>query len=251
MDRTDRNMSILAPMATGNEVLTSKAMITQALHNAPWQRSHWQISRPDMPQLAPVETTLVRVETARLVFSCLAEVKLEPFLAAPEVIFMTTLSQPPLRFEASSMQRRPWGQGQTLVVPWPQRLQMLRQRSTFRVPVGALTPLVCHLTSAGGQVALEIADISDGGVSLLDTDGRLSDAAEGVVYRDGQLDLQELGRATVTLRVTHVQHVVIDGRPASRVGCTYVGLDDATRHLIGQAVLGFQQEVIMRSRRVP
>ncbi len=78
----------------------------------------------------------------------------------------------------------------------------------------------------------EVADISKGGIGLLNCDSELKLEA-GEALSDCTIALPGVGQIAVDLTVQHQVPVqLLDGRQVMRVGCQFTGLDDSTQQLI-------------------
>lgn len=117
-------------------------------------------------------------------------------------------------------------------LPLPHEMLRLQRRASLRVKTPAL---LCHVpTGEGRSMALRIADLGLGGLSLQGPCDRRLFAVDRVIERC-QIQTASGRRVDVTLRVRHIEPLVGE-RDAERVGCEFVGMNAAVRNGLQQLI---------------
>lgn len=90
-----------------------------------------------------------------------------------------------------------------LSMAWPTQLRRIQRREFFRVDIPARNPAHClieHESLPSGKARFRIADISAGGLQLVDHDDLLTDAAVGTIFEECTLELPDAGELDVGCR---------------------------------------------------
>lgn len=116
----------------------------------------------------------------------------------------------------------------------PKSLKRMQRREFARTQVPAKNPALCILpiSSRTGEVRLALQNISASGVSLIDSE-RLLDNTEGTPHKDCQLELPDVGRIKMGLRVVQSNNTFLEnGETAHCVGCAFVDISDTALMLV-------------------
>lgn len=116
----------------------------------------------------------------------------------------------------------------------PKLLKRLQRREFARTRVPIQNPAMCTLPISGstGEARLALRNISAGGVSLIDNERQLDDT-EGTRYEGCQLELPDVGRIKMGLRVVHNNDTPLEnGEAAHYVGCAFIDISDTALMLI-------------------
>ncbi|WP_101049975.1 flagellar brake protein [Macromonas nakdongensis] len=124
--------------------------------------------------------------------------------------------------------------------PAPQRLHRLQRREFHRMPIPAGHKIRCTLPTPDQPprtVAVELLDISLGGLCLVDPGIPGLVLHNGVTVPQCNIVLEGLGSFTVDLEVRHVEsHPSRSGQVRHRVGCRFVQLPAGAQHLVQRCI---------------
>ena len=152
----------------------------------------------------------------------------ERLLRSPRLTFLTQLDHVRIQFSAQHAEGIDYEGGPAFRVPMPRVITRLQRREYYRLRIPRGRPLHCHVhvpdavspSAAGKRMSLNIFDMSCGGLAL---GGWPGDFVPGtsVDLVDSAIDLPDLGRIVVNLRIVHIQ---ASGGTASggRFGCKFV-----------------------------
>ena len=134
--------------------------------------------------------------------------------------------------------------GETVFVsPLPDGIYRPQRREFFRVVTPMLKPVLCSFTREGvGTQSLVVANISVGGVCLID-----SDTDRQYLLRekltDAVLELAGFGTLETTLEIQNLLRTTRrNGRKAIRIGCCFIGLSTGDSTLIQRYLHKLQME---------
>lgn len=137
-----------------------------------------------------------------------------------------------------------------LSMAWPTQLRRIQRREFFRVDIPASNPAHClieHESLPSGKARFRIADISAGGLQLVDHDDLLTDAAMGTIFEECTLELPDAGELDVALRVLRSTHLTQDnGKPQHQLACRYFNLPDNRQITIQQYIGALERAVLAR-----
>ena len=137
-----------------------------------------------------------------------------------------------------------------LSMAWPTQLRRVQRREFFRVDIPASNPAYCLIEDASlpdGQARFRIADISAGGLQLVDRDNLLTQTAIGTIFDACTLELPDTGELDVALRVLRSTHLTQDnGKPQHHVACRYFNLPDKLQIAIQQYIGTLERAVLAR-----
>ncbi|MGB3423269.1 MAG: flagellar brake protein [Castellaniella sp.] len=137
-----------------------------------------------------------------------------------------------------------------LAMVWPTQLRRVQRREFFRVDIPASNPAHClieHASLPAGRARFRIADISAGGLQLVDRDLLLTDAAVGTVFEECTLELPGAPELDLGLRVLRSTQLAQDnGKPQQQIACRFVNLPDNRQIAIQQYIGGIERAVLSR-----
>jgi c-di-GMP-binding flagellar brake protein YcgR len=146
----------------------------------------------------------------------------------------TSLDKIRIIFGAGGITQADYRGSATLKVTIPESLVRLQRREYYRMPtpvtnpVRAVIPLPPEL--GGGTQSFPLADISCGGVALLDNNLVLGDSM-GRKFENCRIDLPEVGPITTHLQVRNVIDVtLLNNKTNRRLGCEFI---DMSRGALG------------------
>ena len=149
-------------------------------------------------------------------------------LAAKRINFETTLDKIRILFDATALSETMFEGRPALSTPVPQSLIRLQRREYYRMPtpvsnpVRVTIPLPAEL--GGGTSVFPLADISCGGIAILDNKLELGNTI-GKDYPNCRLELPEIGPVLMTLRIRNsLDMTLLNNKPNRRLGCAFVDL---------------------------
>ena len=149
-------------------------------------------------------------------------------VAAKSVSFETTLDKIRILFAAEKVERTLFQGGAAFKIALPASLIRLQRREYYRMatpvsnPVRVVIPLPAEL--GGGSNPFPLADISCGGIAILDNKMMLGDTI-GKNYPDCRIDLPEIGTVTTTLQIRNsIDLTLLNNKSNRRLGCEFVDI---------------------------
>lgn len=147
---------------------------------------------------------------------------------ATRISFETTLDKIRILFGADSVAPTTFEDGPALRVEIPASLVRLQRREFYRMvtpvsnPVRAIVPMPPEL--GGGTHVFPLADISCGGIAILDNKLVLGNTV-GHQYTDCRIDLPDIGMVTTSLQVRNsLDLTLLNSKTNRRLGCEFVGI---------------------------
>jgi c-di-GMP-binding flagellar brake protein YcgR len=149
-------------------------------------------------------------------------------VAASKVMCETSLDKIRILFQLQNLGAATWEGSAALRASIPATLIRLQRREYYRMPtpvtnpVRVTIPLPAEL--GGGTAVFPLADISCGGVAILDNKLQLS-TTMGDDYPNCRIELPEIGPVTTTLQVRNSQDVeLLNHKTSRRIGCQFVDI---------------------------
>ena len=149
-------------------------------------------------------------------------------LRADKLSFETTLDKIRILFKTESLQECTYDNGPALRAPIPESLIRLQRREYYRMatpvsnPVRVTIPL--PIEHGGGSASFPIADISVGGIALLDNKLVLGNTI-GHNYTNCRLDLPDIGIVNTTLQVRNsIDLTLLNSKTNRRLGCQFMDM---------------------------
>jgi c-di-GMP-binding flagellar brake protein YcgR len=140
----------------------------------------------------------------------------------------TSLDKIRILFRADGLRDTTWQGRPALCADLPSTLIRLQRRENYRMPtpvsnpVRALIPMPADL--GGGTQAFPLADISCGGVAILDTKLVFGDAI-GRILEGCRIELPEIGAVTTSLRIRNTLDVaMLNSKTNRRLGCAFIDI---------------------------
>lgn len=165
-------------------------------------------------------------------------------LASRRLSFETTLDKVRILFAADHIEAATYEGNPAFKIVVPPTLIRLQRREYYRIstpvtnPVRVLIPLPEEL---GGNTTFPLADISCGGIAILDNKMVLGDAI-GRNYLDCRIDLPEIGQVATSLQIRNsLDLTLLNNKTNRRLGCEFVG--------ISRGMLSYVQRYITKLER--
>lgn len=152
----------------------------------------------------------------------------ERIVAAPKVMCETSLDKIRILFQLQNLGATQFEGGAALKASIPPTLIRLQRREYYRMPTPVTNPVRVTIplpAELGGSVAVfPLADISCGGVAILDSKQQLSTTI-GDNYPNCRIELPEIGPVTTTLQIRNSQDVeLLNNKTNRRIGCQFVDI---------------------------
>jgi c-di-GMP-binding flagellar brake protein YcgR len=130
----------------------------------------------------------------------------------------------------------------------PDAVLRLQRRESYRVAAPVAKPVKCSVTApkvAGTRLDLTVVDVSSTGIGVLVDPDRLS-AQPGLILRDLQLDLGNIGLVKGSLQVRHICDASHGNTRRHRLGCTFINMAGTMNILVQRYVTSLERERLMR-----
>jgi c-di-GMP-binding flagellar brake protein YcgR len=148
-------------------------------------------------------------------------------LASRRLSFETTLDKVRILFAADHIESTTFEGNPAFKIAIPATLIRLQRREYYRIatpvtnPVRVVIPLPAEL---GGSTTFPLADISCGGIAILDNKMVLGDTI-GKNYVDCRIDLPEIGQVATALQVRNsLDLTLLNNKTNRRLGCEFVNI---------------------------
>ncbi|MRW94944.1 flagellar brake protein [Duganella sp. FT80W] len=165
-------------------------------------------------------------------------------LASRRLSFETSLDKVRILFAAEQVEATTFEGNPAFKIAIPTSLIRLQRREYYRIatpvtnPVRILIPLPADL---GGPTTFPLADISCGGIAILDNKMMLGNAI-GKDYEGCRIDLPEIGQVSTSLQVRNsLDLTLLNNKTNRRLGCEFVN--------IPRGMLAYVQRYITRLER--
>ena len=167
-------------------------------------------------------------------------------LAARRISFETTLDKIRILFASDDVTETIFERRAALQMALPESLVRLQRREFYRMatpltnPVRATVPLPQEL--GGGSAVFPLADISCGGIAVLDNKFMLGNTI-GVNYPGCRIDLPDIGTVTTTLQVRNsLDLTLLNNKTNRRLGCHFLGISGANLAMVQRYITKLERE---------
>jgi c-di-GMP-binding flagellar brake protein YcgR len=167
-------------------------------------------------------------------------------LQASQLSFETTLDKIRILFACNVVSETSFEGAPALKIAVPATLIRLQRREFYRMatpvsnPVRALVPLPEIL--GGGTSVFPLADISCGGIAILDNKLELGSTV-GVVFRNCRIDLPDAGSVTTSLRICNSLDItLLNNKSNRRLGCEFVDISRGNMGLVQRYITKLERE---------
>jgi c-di-GMP-binding flagellar brake protein YcgR len=167
-------------------------------------------------------------------------------LSAKRLSFETTLDKIRIMFGGDYIESCTFEGSPAFKMPLPATLIRLQRREFYRMatpvtnPVRALIPQPAEL--GGGSKAFPLADISCGGIAILDNTLILGDTI-GKVYSDCRIELPEIGTITTGLQIRNsLDLTLLNNKSNRRLGCQFVELPRSSLNAVQRYITKLERE---------
>jgi c-di-GMP-binding flagellar brake protein YcgR len=148
-------------------------------------------------------------------------------LASRQLSFETTLDKVRILFAADHVEAATYEGNPAFKIAIPATLIRLQRREFYRIATPVTNPvrvLIALPAELGGPTSFPLADISCGGISMLDNKMILGNAV-GKEYPDCRIDLPDVGAVTTALQVRNsLDLTLLNNKTNRRLGCEFIGI---------------------------
>jgi len=149
-------------------------------------------------------------------------------LSARAVSFETTLDKIRILFSAERVEQASFEGNPALKIALPATLIRLQRREFYRMATPVSNPVRVVITLpaelGGGSSAFPLADISCGGIAILDNKMVLGDTI-GKNYADCRIDLPDIGTVTTKLQIRNsIDLTLLNNKSNRRLGCQFLDI---------------------------
>jgi c-di-GMP-binding flagellar brake protein YcgR len=166
-------------------------------------------------------------------------------LASPQLSFETSLDKVRILFAAERVEAATFEGNPAFKIAIPASLIRLQRREYYRIstpvsnPVRVLIPLPDDL---GGPTSFPLADISCGGISILDNKMILANAI-GKQYDGCRIDLPEIGQVSTALQVRNsLDMTLLNNKTNRRLGCEFVDISRGNLSAVQRFITKLERE---------
>ncbi|WP_426104646.1 flagellar brake protein [Massilia sp. TSP1-1-2] len=186
-------------------------------------------------------------DTNSMYFDCSIEAdQNRRILEAKRLSFETTLDKIRILFSTEAARATTYQGGPALLVEIPPTLIRLQRREYYRMatpvsnPVRTTIPIPPEL--GGGSAIVPLADISCGGIAILDNKLMLGDTI-GNKYPDCRLDLPDIGMVTTGLRIRNsMELTLLNNKTNRRLGCEFIDISRGNLALVQRYITKLERE---------
>lgn len=167
-------------------------------------------------------------------------------VAAPKVWCETSLDKIRIVFSLQNLGETHFEGGIALRADVPATLIRLQRREFYRMPTPVTTPVLATLQLpadlGGGKAAFPLADISCGGIAILDNKHQLG-ATIGATYRDCRVELPEIGAVSTSLQIRNsLDMTLLNNKTTRRLGCQFVDISRGNMAAVQRYITKLERE---------
>jgi c-di-GMP-binding flagellar brake protein YcgR len=170
----------------------------------------------------------------------------ERIVKAERISFETTLDKIRILFTTDDVRETSYQNAPALMMDLPSTLIRLQRREYYRMatpvsnPVRVVVPMPEEL--GGGTQVFPLADISCGGIAILDNKAVLGDSI-GHDYRLCRIDLPDIGLVTTTLQVRNALDItLLNNKTNRRLGCQFVDISRGNLGMVQRYITKLERE---------
>lgn len=167
-------------------------------------------------------------------------------LASKRISFETTLDKIRILFGAPKIEATTFEGNPAFKIVVPPSLIRLQRREYYRMatpvsnPVRAVIVLPPEL--GGGSHPFPLADISCGGIAVLDNKLTLGEAI-GLKFAGCRIDLPEIGMVTTTLQIRNaLDMTLLNNKSNRRLGCEFIDISRGNLAMVQKYITKLERE---------
>jgi c-di-GMP-binding flagellar brake protein YcgR len=165
---------------------------------------------------------------------------------AKSVLCETYLDKIRILFSVSGVQETDYRGSGALAADLPATLIRLQRREFYRMPTPVTNPVPVlvpmPLDLGGGNATFPLADISCGGIALLDNKMMLNSTI-GQTFTNCRIELPDTGFVTTSLQVRNALDVtMLNNKTSRRIGCMFVDISRANMAAVQRYITKLERE---------
>jgi c-di-GMP-binding flagellar brake protein YcgR len=167
-------------------------------------------------------------------------------LAAKELSYETTLDKIRILFTSERVEKCTFEGTPALKIALPATLIRLQRREYYRMntpvsnPVRVIIPLPAEM--GGGNANFPLADVSCGGIAILDNKLILGDSI-GKNYADCRIELPEVGTIVTSLQIRNsLDLTLLNNKSNRRLGCQFVDMARGALNSVQRYITKLERE---------
>jgi c-di-GMP-binding flagellar brake protein YcgR len=170
----------------------------------------------------------------------------ERIVAASKVTCETSLDKIRIIFHLTGLSETKFDGGMAISAAIPETLIRLQRREYYRMPTPVSNPvratIPLPLEMGGGTAVFPLADISCGGIAILDNKQQLGNTI-GDIYQNCRIDLPEIGPITCSLQVRNtVDMTLLNNKTSRRLGCQFVDISRGNLAAVQRYITKLERE---------
>jgi c-di-GMP-binding flagellar brake protein YcgR len=149
-------------------------------------------------------------------------------VAATKVMCETSLDKIRILFSLQNLRETRFEGGIALAADLPATLIRLQRREFYRMPTPVSTPVIATIplpaARGGGTASFALADISCGGIALLDNKHQLGTTI-GETFANCRIEVPDVGPVTTSLQIRNsLDMKLLNDKTSRRLGCQFVDI---------------------------
>jgi c-di-GMP-binding flagellar brake protein YcgR len=170
----------------------------------------------------------------------------ERIVQARGVLCETYLDKIRILFSVNSVRDTEFMGTSALAAEIPSSLIRLQRREYYRMPTPVTNPVPAVLPMpfelGGGNATFPLADISCGGVALLDNKMMLNSTI-GQTFTNCRIELPEIGTVTTSLQVRNALDVtMLNNKTSRRIGCMFIDISRGNMAAVQRYITKLERE---------
>ncbi|HEY5799793.1 MAG TPA: flagellar brake protein [Burkholderiaceae bacterium] len=168
-------------------------------------------------------------------------------VAAPKVSFDTALDKIRIMFATHTRDDCEYTERPALCMEIPESVVRLQRRELFRMTTPVVNPVRCAIVLpedlGEGTVFFPLADISGGGIAMLD-EKTVLDNTIGRIYKGCRIDIPDIGVITCSLQIRSSQDLtLLNGKTNRRLGCLFMEMPRSNQGILERYITKLQREL--------
>jgi c-di-GMP-binding flagellar brake protein YcgR len=163
---------------------------------------------------------------------------------AKRVAFESSLDKIRIMFSTETLEETTYDDRPALRMDIPESLIRLQRREFYRMetPVGNPVKVRLPADDCGAVHLLPLADISCGGIAILDNQHQLGDEI-GKTFENCIIEVPEIGNVTTSLQIrNHLDIALLNGKTNRRVGCQFVNISRGNLAAVQKYITKLERE---------
>ena len=166
-------------------------------------------------------------------------------VAAPKAMCETSLDKIRILFNLQGLRETRFEGGIALAADIPATLIRLQRRECYRMATPVTTPVIATIPlppALGGSTTLPLADISCGGIAILDNRHQLGTTI-GDTLPNCRIDVPDIGPVTTSLQIRNtLEMTLLNNKTTRRLGCQFIDISRANMAAVQRYITRLERE---------